>query len=303
MVLKDYLLMIRLPNLFTVPSNIIVGYVTLQVYPNSGLSISLPLIIFSSCLIYAAGIIFNDYSDIETDRREGRIRPLVSGSVTKRPALILGLSCLVLASVISGIVGYLTFLLSSIIIFIALIYDFKLKQTKVSSIMMGSARASNIVYGASPILIGGIFESEQIQRLIIESACIFIYVVAIMFVSAREARVNQSNPKWLLVPILLILVVVTVMITSVILGKFKADLLVNLAILIFIICYALFRLIRRMKSEIGSRQIQNLVKILILCMVILDSSFVSGVSGLLFGTIVVLFIIPGMILSRLLYVT
>jgi hypothetical protein len=38
-------------------------------------------------------------------------------------------------------------------------------------------------------------------------------------------------------------------------------------------------------------------------MVILDSSFVSGVSGLLFGTIVALFIIPGMILSRLLYVT
>jgi 4-hydroxybenzoate polyprenyltransferase len=124
-----------------------------------------------------------------------------------------------------------------------------------------------------------------------------------MFVSAREARADQSNPKWLFVPMLMILAVVTVMMTSVILGKFKADLLVNLAILTFIIFYALLRLIRRIKSEIGNRQIQKLVKILILCMVILDSSFVSGVSGLLFGTIVALFIIPGMILSRLLYVT
>ncbi|HEY7572943.1 MAG TPA: UbiA family prenyltransferase [Nitrososphaeraceae archaeon] len=303
MVLKDYLLMIRLPNLFTIPSNIIVGYVTLQGFPNNGLSISLPLIIFSSCLIYTAGIIFNDYSDIETDRREKRLRPLASGSVAKRPAVILGLSCLVLALVISGIVGPLTLLLSSIIIFIALFYDFKLKQTKIGSIMMGSARASNIVYGASPILIGGIFESVQIQRLAIESACVFIYVVAIMLVSAREAGVAQSNPKWLFVPFLMISVVVTVMITSVILGKFKADLLGNLVILIFIICFAVSKLTRRHKLEISSEQIQNLVKILVLCMVILDSSFVSGVSGLFFGTIVALFIVPGIILSRILYVT
>jgi 4-hydroxybenzoate polyprenyltransferase len=228
---------------------------------------------------------------------------LASGSVAKRPAVILGLSCLVLALVISGIVGPLTLLLSSIIIFIALFYDFKLKQTKIGSIMMGSARASNIVYGASPILIGGIFESVQIQRLAIESACVFIYVVAIMLVSAREAGVAQSNPKWLFVPFLMISVVVTVMITSVILGKFKADLLGNLVILIFIICFAVSKLTRRHKLEISSEQIQNLVKILVLCMVILDSSFVSGVSGLFFGTIVALFIVPGIILSRILYVT
>ena len=84
MALKDYLLMIRLPNLFTIPSNILVGYITLLNPPSIGFSLSLPLIIISSCLIYAAGIIFNDYFDIETDIREGRLRPLSSGSVTKK---------------------------------------------------------------------------------------------------------------------------------------------------------------------------------------------------------------------------
>ena len=303
MVLKDYLLMIRLPNLFTVPSNIIVGYITLQGSATNGLSISLPLVIFSSCLIYTAGIIFNDYWDIETDRREGRLRPLVSGSVTKKSAMILGLSCLVLASVVSAYVGLLTFLLSSIVILIALFYDFKLKRTRVASITMGSARASNVLYGASPVLFGGLFESEGVQRLTIESVCVFVYVVAIMLVSAREAGAAQSNPKWLFVPTLLISIVVIVMITSVIFGKYKTDLLGNLAILILIICFAMYKLTKRSKPEIGSDQIQNLVKILVLCMVILDSSFVSGISGLFFGTIVAFFIIPGIILSRLLYVT
>ena len=303
MALKDYLLMIRLPNLFTIPSNILVGYITLLNPPTIGFSLSLPLIIISSCLIYAAGIIFNDYFDIETDIREGRLRPLSSGSVTKKAAILLALICLAVALVISAFVGVLSFVVSSTIILIALFYDYKLKRTKIAAVAMGSARASNIIYGASPILLSGLFESENIQRLMLESACVFMYVVATMMVSAREARATQTNRKWLLRPLLLIFLVVLVMFVSAILGAFRMDLLVNLAFLVSIICFVTYRWIIRLKSEIGSEQIQNLVKTLVLCMVILDSAFVSGISGVLFGIVVASFIIPGLVLSRLLYVT
>ena len=124
-----------------------------------------------------------------------------------------------------------------------------------------------------------------------------------MMVSAREARATQTNRKWLLRPLLLIFLVVLVMFVSAILGAFRMDLLVNLAFLVSIICLVTYRWIIRLKSEIGSEQIQNLVKTLVLCMVILDSAFVSGISGVLFGIVVASFIIPGLVLSRLLYVT
>src|SRR5215813_11162999 len=103
-------MMVRLPNLFTIPSNIIVGYITFLESPSIGFSISLPLVVISSCLIYTAGIIFNDYYDIETDRREGRLRPLVSGLVSKKAAIVLALACLSSALIISAFVGFLSFL-------------------------------------------------------------------------------------------------------------------------------------------------------------------------------------------------
>ena len=53
------------------------------------------------------GIIFNDYFDIETDMREGRLRPLSSGSVRKRAAVLLAFIFLALALVISAFVGVL----------------------------------------------------------------------------------------------------------------------------------------------------------------------------------------------------
>ena len=300
---KDYLLMVRLPNLFTIPSNIIVGYITLLSPPNVGLSWSLPLIIISSCLIYAAGIIFNDYFDIETDMREGRLRPLSSGSVRKRAAVLLAFIFLAFALVTSAFVGVLSFVVSSAIIIIALLYDYKLKRTKIAAVAMGSARAANIIYGASPILLSGLFESENLQRLMLESACVFMYVAAIIMVSEREASTININRKWLFRPFLLLSLVVLVMFVSAVLGVFRTDLLVNLAFLISIVCFFAYRWIFRFKSGIGSEEIQNLVKILVLCMVILDSAFASGIFGILLGVAVASFIIPGLVLSRLLYVT
>ena len=83
---------------------------------------------------------------------------------------------LALALVISAFVGVLSFAVSSAIIIIALLYDYKLKRTKIAAVAMGSARVANIIYGASPILLSGLFESENIQRLMLESACVFMYV-------------------------------------------------------------------------------------------------------------------------------
>jgi 4-hydroxybenzoate polyprenyltransferase len=65
-VLRQYLLLIRLPNTFTTPSNILTGYFAIIV-PAYAHSLQLFILILSSVLIYIAGTVFNDYVDLEID--------------------------------------------------------------------------------------------------------------------------------------------------------------------------------------------------------------------------------------------
>jgi 4-hydroxybenzoate polyprenyltransferase len=43
----------------------------------------------SSALLYVSGIVFNDFFDIEIDRKERSFRPLPSNEITKQKALII----------------------------------------------------------------------------------------------------------------------------------------------------------------------------------------------------------------------
>ena len=75
--LKEYLLLIRLPNVFTVPSNILAGYFAAITLAEAD-SAHLVALVAPSCLLYVAGIVLNDYFDIEIDKRERPFRPLPS---------------------------------------------------------------------------------------------------------------------------------------------------------------------------------------------------------------------------------
>ena len=73
--LRNYLLLIRLPNTFTVPPDILVGYFVLG-HQDSADALSLPLLIVSSVLLYISGIVFNDLFDLEEDKIDSPNRPL-----------------------------------------------------------------------------------------------------------------------------------------------------------------------------------------------------------------------------------
>ena len=54
----------------------------------------------SSGLLYVAGIVLNDYFDIEIDKRERPSRPLPSGNISKGHALAIALIALLIANTI-----------------------------------------------------------------------------------------------------------------------------------------------------------------------------------------------------------
>src|SRR5437870_135185 len=90
--LRTYAQLVRLPNVFTALADICLGAVAaLAATGGSGASWwSFLLLLLCSACLYCAGMVWNDVFDIEQDRRERPFRPIPSGRVSRRAAMLLG---------------------------------------------------------------------------------------------------------------------------------------------------------------------------------------------------------------------
>ncbi|MEW6379170.1 MAG: UbiA family prenyltransferase [bacterium] len=102
-VFHGFLELIRLPNLLTVPGDILAGFTLAGVSPGN-LPCIVPVLLIS-LFLYTCGLILNDYVDRETDRAERPGRPIPSGRVQPGTALTIALVLLVLAIFLSLITG------------------------------------------------------------------------------------------------------------------------------------------------------------------------------------------------------
>lgn len=219
--LKQYLLLIRLPNLFTAPANVLSGYFAVSFALNSTVSVGdyvdplaashilqLCLLILSSVLLYISGTVMNDYFDLKTDLKERPERPLPSGMVSTRKALLIALVCMVSGNVLAFCADTVSLLVSVLLSIVIFGYNFKLKNTTsslVGPITMGVARAVNAVLGASPFFfvlaspagtsgVSSNLASHPLLRLSFVSFSLFIYVIAISLLSKREVPAFSTSP-------------------------------------------------------------------------------------------------------------
>src|SRR5207248_5643169 len=81
---QTYAQLVRLPNVPTALADICLGALAAGALPGRWLSFAL-LLPASACL-YCAGMVWNDYFDVEQDRRERPSRPIPSGRMTRREA-------------------------------------------------------------------------------------------------------------------------------------------------------------------------------------------------------------------------
>ena len=329
--LGKYLLLIRAPNLFTVPSNILSGYFATTLLSDANIA-QLLLLIFSSIFLYVAGIILNDYFDINVDRKERPNRPLASGQITKRSALLIATCSVVAGNVLSWTVSWNSFIISFCLTIVIFIYNYWLKRNLAGNpLTMGSARFLNVLLGGSSAL--GLITKMDLT-LVFVGYCLFLYTVSISLLSLKEVSTGErlSNKAW--IPIVLSFLAVLLTIGSILVagfsGYFQMAFLFNLTIFSGIMCISFFHLFSRLKRitnltsqgqykegypkvEEGSvdsinqttisREIQHKVKTMILSIVVLDSIFLSGLVGIHAGIAVLLLLIPTILLGRKLYVT
>jgi 4-hydroxybenzoate polyprenyltransferase len=329
--LGQYLLLIRAPNLFTVPSNILSGYFATTLLGDANIT-QLLLLIFSSIFLYVAGIILNDYFDINVDRKERPNRPLASGQITKRKALLIATSSIIAGNVLAWSVSWNSFFISSCLTIVIFIYNYWLKHNRASNpLTMGFARFLNVVLGGSPAL-GLVTELDL--TLVFIGYCLFLYTASISLLSLKEVSISErfSNKSW--IPIVLSFVSVLLTISSILIagfaGYFETAFIFNWIIFCCVMSVSFFHLFSKVRRLMNlasqrqhrirypqaheervdskdqtdiSREIQRKVKTMILSIVVLDSIFLSGLVGIYAGFAVLLLLIPPILLGRKLYVT
>jgi 4-hydroxybenzoate polyprenyltransferase len=150
--LRAYAQLVRLPNVFTAVADIGLGVLASGVPPARWLSCAL-LGIASACL-YCGGMVWNDYFDVDQDRRERPFRPLPSGRVTRRAAARLGSALLATGWVLALLSGWgegrlrqSPAILAGLLVGAILLYDGWLKRTWAGPLGMGTCRFLNVLLG------------------------------------------------------------------------------------------------------------------------------------------------------------
>jgi 4-hydroxybenzoate polyprenyltransferase len=97
-----YARLVRLPNVFTAVADIGLGILAAG---RAASPTSAVLLVVASTALYSGGMVWNDYFDVEQDRRERPFRPLPSGAVSRFAAARLGVLLLAggwLSAVLAG---------------------------------------------------------------------------------------------------------------------------------------------------------------------------------------------------------
>lgn len=205
---RAYFQLLRPPNLFTLPGDVLVGTAVGGALLNPG---SFLLAVFSVLFLYESGIVLNDYADRFVDRRERPTRPIPCGAVPASNALILGLGLMGLgiafAYSLSVFTGHLSVALSGFI----LLYNFSLKHSPLlGPPVMAGCRVFSVLMGYSVT----IEYSLEIRGILLCSA-VFLYTLGICLVARDETRdappsfPKLSLPLILATPVWLVLLVLT----------------------------------------------------------------------------------------------
>jgi 4-hydroxybenzoate polyprenyltransferase len=203
---RAWLQLLRLPNLFTVPGDPIVGFLLASGEANGGAAVldgRVAFAIVSSVCLYSAGLIINDLFDLAEDRRDRPARPLPSGQIAPKYAWIaavilsiLGLGMMFAAAGSSGLQ------LAAVLLGCIALYNGLTKHVPVlGALNMGLCRGLSLLLGATAL------SGHAWPHAPIVLACaiiIALYIAAVTNLARHETR-PSSPPAARFLPVLVLL--------------------------------------------------------------------------------------------------
>jgi len=195
MSLRAYAQLVRLPNLPSALADICLGALVMQALPPRWLPFGL-LLLASACL-YCAGMAWNDYFDVEQDRRERPGRPIPSGQVTLGQAARLGTGLLAAGVILALLAGWsqqlfdgsaqlAPGLLALVLVGTILLYDGPLKHTWAGPAAMGSCRLLNVLLGVATA-----GAAADWPRGLYLAVVVGLYIAGVTWFARTEARLSN----------------------------------------------------------------------------------------------------------------
>lgn len=285
--------LLRLPTVFTAMADIFLGYVLthrgLEPWPQfAGLLVA-------SCGLYLAGMVFNDIFDRAQDAAERPNRPLPSGRVSLRTAILLGVGLMTAGVASAGIVGPSSLQIALLLVVAILSYDSFLKRTPAGPLAMGTCRFLNVMLGASefPWLASTMMWARP------QIACAIglgIYIVGVTLFARTEAKQSRRG----LLAAALLVMNAGLGVLAWLLLTWPAEM--RPAIPLGMIGFAAFTVNRHAIKAVlnpAPEHVQPVIKLALLSLIMLDASLILWHTGdAILAFSVAVLVVPALSLSR-----
>jgi 4-hydroxybenzoate polyprenyltransferase len=295
--LRAYAQLVRLPNVFTAMADICLAALASQALPGRWLAFVL-LLLASSCL-YCAGMVWNDYFDVEQDRKERPFRPIPSGRVSPRAAALFGAGLFAGGMVLALLAGLAEgsgapLLAAGVLVGAILLYDAWLKRTPAGPLGMGACRFLNVLLGLTLAdQLGGGWG-------IYLAFVVGLYIVGVTWFARTEARLSSQRAlvgaALVMLAALLLALPLPVRLEPGTSSPLFPYLLVGLAFLVGIPAY-------RAIARPTPAHVQAGVKRALIGLVLLDATLATATPAGTAGLILLLLLPPVLYLGRWIYQT
>ncbi len=149
--LRAWLELLRLPNLFTLPGDVLAGMALVSLGSALPAPSRIAAAVACSLALYALGLILNDITDVTEDRVERPHRPLPSGRISSRAALGAGLGAAFLAWASALGAGRAPAMVAGglMVVILGYTYGRRWLPGHLPALVMGVCRAGNLALGAA----------------------------------------------------------------------------------------------------------------------------------------------------------
>lgn len=296
--LERYASLIRVPNLFTAPPDIILGAAILF---EVGYDVPLENVIglaTASILLYAAGTTLNDYFDAPEDAQKRPERPIPSGDISRKTALSLGTTLLFLGVGVAYFSsGIFSGLIAGLLAMTILAYDGLTKGTAIGFLFMGGTRGLNVLLGTTSVRAS---PSNLPPTLLSVPLLVLIYIAGVTYMAEGES--GDANKIAVLTAIVSTLTAVIGAIGILTLvAPSQIDIAVFTLLIMGFVIWTGNRLLNAYRNPIPSK-IGPAVGTCVLGLTVLDAAFIS-VLNLSWAIAAFLFLVPAVGLSRIIDVT
>lgn len=300
---RAYLQLVRFPAVFTALADVALGF--LLTHPTlliDDCPLPFVLLLVSSSGLYLAGMAFNDVFDRKIDAQERPQRPIPSGRVPLRSAVILGGALIAVGLTAAGFAGVTSLFVALLLTAAIFLYDGVLKGTVLGPVMMGSCRFLNVLLGCS---VGLEFSAVWSEPQVWVAGSVGAYIVGVTLFAREEA--GESSSVKLALALLVLnaglagLIATTLYEPAGLAGRAPFR---NVALAWGIVLLVINRGALLALTEPSPKRVQTAVKTMIQWLIMIDAVAVYAVSGnAVYALAVAVLLFPAMFLGRWIFVT